>query len=774
MMAKLIFLTYFIIISMRTVKTWLATIAMLLCSISASAYDFEVDGIYYNILSAADRTVEVTKPDSCYIGHIIVPNIVKFNNIEFTVTRIGYAAFAKGEPYKPNNPYGEQPDDNPYLTSVVLPNTLVTIGDRAFQCCTSLKEISIPEGVTIISSWAFQNCYNLEEVNLSSRTTSIEQFAFQYCKKIKPFEFPTTLERIGGHAFQFCGNFIYAVLNHQNMYIGDEAFNRSVKIVLLQPFGQLEYWCDEEDDLIFILPYGIDPVDFDGDGIADSYMTSESMYYGIDGKHKFVLYDSESFTDTEIQTVLETGGRVKQNGIEYRISSLRNTFTLEVYAADNGITTADIASKINYLNREFTVTSIKESAFANNTALTTVKIPSSIQSIGNNAFAGCTSITSVTVESATPVSINDGCFDVMAQLFATLYVPAGAVSAYQSANVWKGFVVITEAGVSYKTITMKANAGGTIACGSIAVSNGTEYINTSNSSEEIILTPKAYHTLAKVLVDGTDVTSQVNNGVLTINVTADTEIEAIFNSQSEILLQDEQTSFELESDISCDKITYTRTLPNLDWNSLFVPFEVSVDDLTDKYDVAYINDIHSYDRDRNGTIDEMEMEVIYLTNGTLNANHPYLIRAKNEADKELTIIVNDAILYSSDNRTDISCSSVYTDFEVIGTYEKMTAQELDGCYAINTSGAWSPIASGASLNPFRLYMTITSRNGSPVKVSQSAMSRINIRVQGEDTETGIGEIVNEDAKAEIYDMTGRRLQNAHKGIYIINGKKVIK
>jgi hypothetical protein len=73
-----------------------------------------------------------------------------------------------------------------------------------------------------------------------------------------------------------------------------------------------------------------------------------------------------------------------------------------------------------------------------------------------------------------------------------------------------------------------------------------------------------------------------------------------------------------------------------------------------------------------------------------------------------------------------------------------------------------------------MYMTITSGNGSPVKVSESAMSRINIRVQGEDTETGIGEIVNEDAKAEIYDMAGRRLQNAHKGIYIINGKKVIK
>ena len=244
---------------------------------------------------------------------------------------------------------------------------------------------------------------------------------------------------------------------------------------------------------------------------------------------------------------------------------------------------------------------------------------------------------------------------------------------------------------------------------------------------------------------------------------------------SEVSLED-GVEYENNTSENVLQITYTRTLPNLQWNALFVPFEIPVSDLANDYDVAYINDIHSYDKDLDGEIDQMEMEVIYIKEGTLHANHPYLIRAKNDEAKSMNIVVTDATLYSSAkaDRTSITCSSAYTDFEVIGTYEKMTAQELDGCYAINTNGAWSPIASGASLNPFRLYMTITSRNGSPVKVSQSAMSRINIRVQGEDTETGIGEIVDKDAKAEIYDMTGRRLQNAHKGIYIINGKKVIK
>ncbi|MBQ5693660.1 MAG: hypothetical protein IIV71_00120, partial [Bacteroidaceae bacterium] len=148
--------------------------------------------------------------------------------------------------------------------------------------------------------------------------------------------------------------------------------------------------------------------------------------------------------------------------------------------------------------------------------------------------------------------------------------------------------------------------------------------------------------------------------------------------------------------------------------------------------------------------------------------------AKNEAAKAMTIVVNDATLYSSDNCTDITCSSVYTDFEVKGTYEKMTSDDLVGCYAINTNGAWAPVASGAALNPFRLYLTITNRNGSPVKVEQSAQSRIIIRVQGEDTETGIMETENEEVKTEIFDLSGRKVLAPQKGgIYLVNGKKLV-
>ena len=43
---------------MKQIRHWLTTVAVLLCSITASAYDFQIDGIYYNITSAEELTVE--------------------------------------------------------------------------------------------------------------------------------------------------------------------------------------------------------------------------------------------------------------------------------------------------------------------------------------------------------------------------------------------------------------------------------------------------------------------------------------------------------------------------------------------------------------------------------------------------------------------------------------------------------------------------------------------------------------------------------------------
>lgn len=219
-------------------------------------------------------------------------------------------------------------------------------------------------------------------------------------------------------------------------------------------------------------------------------------------------------------------------------------------------------------------------------------------------------------------------------------------------------------------------------------------------------------------------------------------------------------------------LTYQRTLPNQEWNALFLPFEIPLSELEADYEVAYFNDMHSYDRNRDGEIDELEMEIILIDEGTLHANHPYFIRATSDDAKDLELVLNDVTICETEN-AQLTCSSVYTKFDLNGSYAKKSAAELEGCYAISTEGVWAPLADGTALNPFRFYLEITQLAGSPVKVSSHALKSIRIRLNGQGDTTDIQEVPTTTTDAAVYDLSGRRVVNPGKGVYIVNGKKVM-
>lgn len=141
---------------MKTIRTWLTTMAVLLCSISASAHHFEVDGIYYNRTS--DTTVAVTFRGSSYYaysneysGDVTIPSIVTYANTEYIVTSIADGAFSQCVD----------------LTSVTIPNSVVKIGKTAFSTAKKLTSITIPNSISSIGSGAFNWCENLKYVHIS-------------------------------------------------------------------------------------------------------------------------------------------------------------------------------------------------------------------------------------------------------------------------------------------------------------------------------------------------------------------------------------------------------------------------------------------------------------------------------------------------------------------------------------------------------------------------------------------------------------------------------
>lgn len=186
--------------------------------ICATASDFEADGVYYNILSEEDRTVEVThksnhsdENENYVSGEMEIPRKVLYNKKTYTVTSIGMWAFCQCTGLTsvtiPNSVTSI--GDCAFfrcsgLTSMTIPNSVTSVGETAFGSCTGLTSVMIPNSVTSIGDWAFRICTGLASVTIGKSVTSIGNLAFLGCSSLSSVTIPNSVTSIGRGAFDKC------------------------------------------------------------------------------------------------------------------------------------------------------------------------------------------------------------------------------------------------------------------------------------------------------------------------------------------------------------------------------------------------------------------------------------------------------------------------------------------------------------------------------------------------------------------------------------------
>lgn len=194
--------------------------AMLWISTSAFAYDFEVDGIYYNITSMSNLEVEVSSNDNFrevhingswswenttpYSGHVSIPSTVNYNNRTFEVVGIGKAAFGYPQQRFSGQINYFDADRNGIstaITSIALPSTIRYIDDMAFQGC-NIQSIEFPTSLTKIGIAAFAYS-SLHTAMLPNSVSNIGKSAF-YASSIVSLTIGTSLNTIADKAFSNC------------------------------------------------------------------------------------------------------------------------------------------------------------------------------------------------------------------------------------------------------------------------------------------------------------------------------------------------------------------------------------------------------------------------------------------------------------------------------------------------------------------------------------------------------------------------------------------
>lgn len=134
----------------RTWQCHLLFVCLLILSGSmASAYDFSFDGIYYNY---KDGELEVAGADS-NIQDVIIPSQVEYKGKIWMVTSIGENAFSRSN-----------------ILSIIIPNTVTSIGERAFAYCSKMASINIPNSVKEICDGAFFRCLGLKKLIIEDGT----------------------------------------------------------------------------------------------------------------------------------------------------------------------------------------------------------------------------------------------------------------------------------------------------------------------------------------------------------------------------------------------------------------------------------------------------------------------------------------------------------------------------------------------------------------------------------------------------------------------------
>ena len=664
--------------------------------------------------------------------------------IEFDapITQIPRAAFQKKE----------------LVGKLRIPNTVTSIQDYAFYCCTGLSgNLVIPNSVTKIGDNAFYNCKgfngtltlsnNLKVIGenafeqcsgftgaltLPNSLTTIESMTFSDCSGFTGnLTIPNSVTTIGSYAFNNCSGFTGdLIIPNSVTKIGNEAFSdcsgftgnltipNSITIIGNYTFFRCSGFTGD-----LIIPNSVTTIGIE----AFSYC------YGFTGK----LTIPNSVTTIEERAFLGCSGFTGNLTIPNSVTTIGPSAFLGCSGFTGNLTISNSVTTIGkqafYQCYGFTgdltipnsVTTIENSTFENCFGFKgKLTIPNSVTTIGNSAFGGCSGFTGKLTIPNSVTTIGNSAFGGCSGFTGKLTIPNSVTtigySAFRGCSGFTGDLIIPN---SVTTIGNLAFSGCSRFTGDLSLPKSLEIVGSLSFTNCKKIKTIKFQSLPKVLDGSLDNYSNY---------------KAIFSLSDDSYISPEATG-------TVNAISYTRKMSS-DWGTLILPYPLKLTG-SEPYRLYNIE-----------TVSDDEL-VLKQLEGVVAAGTPCVVK-RNGSEAELRFEANNAAIKTVINGSPVG------DMTFSGTY---WTKEVTNGYVIAKDCFWNvaelmknkpEAVKGAKVSPFRAWLDGTSAN---------APAQLSMRIDGSTTGIDAIDALN-DAEAEYYDLSGKRLDEPQRGVNIVRMK----